>query len=103
MTTGELLMKATALEQVREARYKQRKLFNYYITTNVENDQCGWILVHTSKSISTPTNKVTIGPPKKLFKLHKIKSKKSKTDIKTLNFWKLFGNRAPVITNINVH
>jgi len=28
MTTGELLMKATALEQVREARYKQRKLFN---------------------------------------------------------------------------
>jgi phosphate transport system permease protein len=28
MTTGEMLMKATALEQVREARYKQRKLFN---------------------------------------------------------------------------
>jgi phosphate transport system permease protein len=28
MTTGDMLMKATALEQVREARYKQRKLFN---------------------------------------------------------------------------
>jgi phosphate transport system permease protein len=28
MITGEMLLKATALEQVREARYKQRKLFN---------------------------------------------------------------------------